>query len=333
MIEKGLSPGERVVVEGLQKVRNGVKVAPQSAVAAPAAAPRRAGPRAGGLERVAEHERVTGDYFFVRRPIVAIVISIVMMIVGLVAMGGLPIAQFPDIVPPEIQVTATYTGADALTIEQSVATPIEQQVNGVDYMIYMHSINANDGTMTLRVTFEVGTNIDIDNVLVQNRVTQAEASLPQDVRNFGVTVKKSTSNPLMLFSRLLAERHLRRPLPRQLRHDQHQRPAEARARRRRRDHLRHHRLRDADLGEARSARAPRAHRPRPGRRDPEAERGQPVGQDRRRAGAARPGVHLHRARAGPPGHGRRSSATIVVRSDPTARRCGCPTSRASSSAR
>ena len=97
----------------------------------------------------------TGDYFFVRRPIVAIVISIVTVLVGVVAMGRLPIAQYPDIVPPEIQVTATYTGADAITIEQAVATPIEQQVNGVDYMLYLRSVNANDGTMTLRVSFDV----------------------------------------------------------------------------------------------------------------------------------------------------------------------------------
>jgi HAE1 family hydrophobic/amphiphilic exporter-1 len=149
---------------------------------------------------VADPHGVSGDYFFVRRPIVGIVISIVTVLVGLVAMGGLPVAQYPDIVPPEIKVEATYTGADAVTIEQSVATPIEQQVNGVDYMIYMRSVNANDGTMTLRVSFEVETNIDMDNVLVQNRVNQASASLPQDVRNYGITVKKSTSNPLLLFS-------------------------------------------------------------------------------------------------------------------------------------
>jgi len=145
-------------------------------------------------------EAGSGDYFFVRRPIVAIVISIVIVVVGLISMGGLPIAQFPDIVPPEIQVTATYTGADAITIEQAVATPIEQQVNGVDYMIYMRSVNANDGTMTLRVSFDVETNIDMDNVLTQNRVNQADATLPAEVRNFGVTVKKSTSSPLILFS-------------------------------------------------------------------------------------------------------------------------------------
>jgi len=138
--------------------------------------------------------------FFIQRPIFASVIAIIITLAGLMASRILPIAQYPNIVPPEIQVSATYTGADAVTIEQSVATPIEQQVNGVDYMIYMRSANANDGTMTLRVSFEVETNIDMDNVLVQNRVNQATASLPQDVRNYGITIKKSTVSPLMLFS-------------------------------------------------------------------------------------------------------------------------------------
>ncbi len=138
--------------------------------------------------------------FFVRRPIVAMVIAIVMTIVGAVAMVQLPIAQFPDIAPPEVQLSATYTGADALTIEQSVATPIEQQMSGVTDSIYMYSINANNGTMTLRVDFEVGTNINTDQILAQMRYGQAQSQLPFDVQQYGVTIKQSTTAPLALFS-------------------------------------------------------------------------------------------------------------------------------------
>ncbi len=138
--------------------------------------------------------------FFVRRPIVAIVIAILMTMAGAVAMSKLPTAQYPDIVPPQIQITTTYTGADAITIEQSVATPLEQQMNGVDNMIYMQSTNANDGTMTLNVTFDVETDINIDQVNTQNRVSQAQPNLPADVNQFGLTVKKATSNPLLVVS-------------------------------------------------------------------------------------------------------------------------------------
>jgi hydrophobic/amphiphilic exporter-1 (mainly G- bacteria), HAE1 family len=138
--------------------------------------------------------------FFINRPIVAIVISIITVIAGVVAMSKLPIAQLPDIVPPQVNVSAVYTGADALTIEQSVATPLEQQMNGVDNMLYMMSTNANDGTMNLKVTYDVGTNVDIDQVNTQNRVSQASPNLPTSVNQYGVTVKKLMGLPLLVLS-------------------------------------------------------------------------------------------------------------------------------------
>ena len=138
--------------------------------------------------------------FFINRPIVAIVIAIITVIAGVVAMAKLPVAQLPDIVPPQISVSAVYTGADALTIEQSVATPLEQQMNGVDNMLYMMSTNANDGTMTLKVTYDIGTNVDIDQVNTQNRVSQASPNLPTSVNQYGVTVKKMMGLPLLVLS-------------------------------------------------------------------------------------------------------------------------------------
>jgi HAE1 family hydrophobic/amphiphilic exporter-1 len=138
--------------------------------------------------------------FFIRRPIVAMVIAILTVLIGTVSLLGLPIAQFPQILPPQVNLTTTYTGADALTIEQSVATPIEQQMNGVDRMLYVQSTNANDGSMNQTVTFDVGTDIDVDNVLVNNRYSQAQPFLPQDVKNFGVTIKKSLAFPLIVVS-------------------------------------------------------------------------------------------------------------------------------------
>src|SRR5512139_3661474 len=138
--------------------------------------------------------------FFINRPIVAMVISILMVMIGLVAMARLPIAQFPNIVPPAIQVNATYTGADALTLEQSVATPIEQQMSGVDNLDYMYSINTNNGMMTLYNYFALGTDANTDQILAQMREGQAESQLPRDVVDYGVTVAKSTSSPLIMFA-------------------------------------------------------------------------------------------------------------------------------------
>ena len=138
--------------------------------------------------------------FFVRRPIVAIVIAILMTLSGAVSLAQLPVALLPQIAPPSIQLLATYVGADALTVEQAVATPIEQQISGVDRSIYFYSVNSNAGVSRMYINFDVATDPNIDQVLTQMRYLQAEPQLPQDVRNFGVTILKSTTSPLALFS-------------------------------------------------------------------------------------------------------------------------------------
>src|SRR6267378_5736904 len=138
--------------------------------------------------------------FFINRPIVAMVISIIMVIVGLVTIFSLPIAQFPKIAPPEVMIQANYVGADSQTVEQSVATPIEQQMSGVDNLNYMYSLNAANGQMTMIVNFDVKTDPNTDQILTQMRETQAASQLPVEVTNFGVTVQKSVTAPLMLIS-------------------------------------------------------------------------------------------------------------------------------------
>jgi hydrophobe/amphiphile efflux-1 (HAE1) family protein len=138
------------------------------------------------------------ENFFVRRPIFAIVISIVLVIFGAVSLLGLPVSMYPEVVPPEIQVSSTYNGADSVAVESSVTTPLEQKINGVENSIYVRSINANDGTSSIRVSFQVGSNLDMSNVLVQNRVSEGQAALPEEVKRQGVSVKKSLSFPLLL---------------------------------------------------------------------------------------------------------------------------------------
>jgi HAE1 family hydrophobic/amphiphilic exporter-1 len=138
--------------------------------------------------------------FFVHRPIVAMVIAIVIVIAGAVAVLDLPIEQYPSLTPPIVQVRASYTGANALNVEESLATPLEQQINGVDNMIYMKSTNANDGSMTISISFDVGTDPDMNTVLAQNRVAAATARLPESVKKLGVTTEKSLPNILMLIA-------------------------------------------------------------------------------------------------------------------------------------
>src|SRR5215475_9508129 len=138
--------------------------------------------------------------FFINRPIVAIVISILMVIVGAITISSLPVSLFPSIAPPEVQVQTTFVGADAQTVEQSVATPIEQQMSGVDNMNYMYSVNSSTGDLRLIVDYDVKTDTNTDLILTQIRETQAASQLPADVTNFGVTVQKTVTAPLMLIS-------------------------------------------------------------------------------------------------------------------------------------
>ncbi len=138
--------------------------------------------------------------FFVRRPIVAMVISIIIVMLGLLALQKTPISQYPDINPPVVKITTSYTGASALNVEQAVATPIEQKVNGVENMLYIKSINTSDGALTIEVTFDVGTNLDNANMLTQNRQNQSAPFMPPSVKQMGVTVKKSLSFPMLLFT-------------------------------------------------------------------------------------------------------------------------------------
>src|SRR5437763_7293586 len=136
--------------------------------------------------------------FFITRPVFAAVISVLVTLAGLLALTQLPIAQYPEVVPPQVVITANYPGADARTVSETVAAAIEEQVNGVEGMLYMESQCTNDGTMQLTVTFKLGTNPDLAQVLVQNRVAIATAKLPEDVRRLGAGTKKRPTAILLV---------------------------------------------------------------------------------------------------------------------------------------
>ena len=139
--------------------------------------------------------------FFINRPIFATVLSILIVIAGLVSLVGLPIEEYPTITPPTVVVRASYPGANASTIADLVGTPIEQQVHGVEGMLYMSSTSSSTGSYSLTITFEVGTDLDMATVLVENRVSMALSTLPQEVTKIGVTTPKESRNVFMVLSR------------------------------------------------------------------------------------------------------------------------------------
>jgi multidrug efflux pump subunit AcrB len=136
--------------------------------------------------------------FFITRPIFAAVIAVTITVMGAIAYFGLPVSQYPDIVPPTVTVTATYPGADAETVASTVAAPLEQEINGVDNMIYMSSQSTGDGVLTITVTFKQGTDLNAAQVLVQNRVAIAAPRLPQEVQRIGIVTRKTSPDFLMV---------------------------------------------------------------------------------------------------------------------------------------
>ena len=266
--------------------------------------------------------------FFIERPVLSNVIALLMVLIGGVALFKLPVAQYPDVVPPTVQVTTRYPGASAKTVIDTVALPIEQQVNGVEDMLYMQSYAAADGTYTLTVTFKIGTDLNFAQVLVQNRVSSALSQLPQAVQNQGVTVQKKSTSILLFVDADLARQAVRQPLPGQLRHHQFERRVVAAARRRQRHGVRRRAIFDADL--ARSQQAAGARTDAAGR-DPGDPAAEPAGDGRpgrRAADAAGPVVPIHAQRQRPARRCRASSRTSSSRPAATATSRACATSAA-----
>ncbi len=197
--------------------------------------------------------------FFIVRPIFAAVVSLVITIIGAIGYWGLGVTQLPEITPPTITITANYPGASAQTVADTVAAPIEQEVNGVEGMIYMASQSTADGNVSLTVTFDVGTDIDKAQVLVQNRVSAAERRLPDEVRRNGLTVRKRSPDLLLAIHLISPGQHLRLRLHLQLRPAQRPRQADAPLRRRRRVAVRRARVFHARVARPRAHRAARAH--------------------------------------------------------------------------
>ena len=239
--------------------------------------------------------------FFIGRPIVAMVIAILTVIVGGITIAILPVAQFPKIAPPEIRMTATYVGADALALEKAVATPIEQQVNGVDNLEYMYSVNATSGSqMTLFTDFELQTDPNMDLILTQSRQQLAAGQLPPEVNSYGVTIKKSTTAPLMLICLYSPHGTSRCDLPGQLCIYQHQRSDRAIIRRRSDPDLWGGPICHEVVGKARSTGQAGHHRHGYRQRHTGAEHRESGRSGGRRAIVREPAIHLCSDRSGPP---------------------------------
>ena len=197
VVTAGLRPDERYVANGVQRARPGLPVTPMMSGTPDGATGRGAAAHGRRDEALTMFSR-----FFIHRPVFAFVVSIVIALLGAVAVPSLPIEETPDITPPTVSVTGMWPGASAPAIADNVAVPIEQQVNGVDDMLYLSSISSDDGSVGVTVTFEVGVDVDMATVLVQNRVAAAEPLLPEELIRQGLTTRKQSTNMVQVVSLL-----------------------------------------------------------------------------------------------------------------------------------
>ena len=246
VITAGLKPTDRVVIEGVANpaVRPGAKVAPAPGIDQESRIRR---PRSSESRRSTAESPMRLSHFFIDRPIFASVVSMIITILGVISLRFLPIAEYPEIAPPTVSIHATYPGASAQIIAETVATPIEQEVNGVDDMLYINSQSTGDGQVTINVVFKPGTNVDEAQVLVQNRVAVAEPRLPEDVRRLGISVRKASPDLMMVVHMVSPDGSRRSAVHFELHDALRQRRADAHRRRRRRDRVRRARLLDAYL--------------------------------------------------------------------------------------